>query len=112
MPNFKVWERDLFEFTQAGYTADDLRCVLIWIMRENKKRDFQRSNSLKKLLGDEFRTFDSYLTEARAIERNHKPASPKAEALKSFRGFSEADTAVCARRVGEVLNGIASNLKA
>lgn len=109
-PNFKVWERDFYGFVQAGYTPDDLRCVLVWILRENRKYDakFRRSNSLMKLLGNEFKTFDSYLSEARATERNLKPVLPKQQIINQFRGFSERETHETAKRVGEIINGFST----
>ena len=107
-PNLRLWERDLFEFVQAGFTAQDMEAVLIWIHRENKKASearYKKSTSLMKLVGD-LRFFDAYLCEARAANRNHKPTTPKESVLTSFRGFSERDTKVCARKVGEIINGM------
>ena len=45
-PRLKVWERAWFDFVQAGYNQDDLRCVLLWLSKENRRNDFKRSTSI------------------------------------------------------------------
>lgn len=107
-PNIRLWERDFFEFVSAGFTPSDMEAVLIWIMRENKKASeprYHKSVSLMKLIGD-LRVFDSHLCEARASNRNHKPTTQKESVLTSFRGFSERDTKVCARKIGEIIGSL------
>ena len=103
-PKFKIWERSWYSFLQAGFNQGDLECVLSWLLMENKRNDYKRSLSLLKLLADDFQTFDSYLSEARAKERNHKPTTPKQQVVSEFRRFSESDSATCAKRVGDIIN--------
>jgi len=86
-PNLRLWERDFFEFVQAGFTAADMEQVLIWIMRENKKASdprYRKSTSLMKLIGD-LRFFDAHLCEARAANRNRQPPTAKTRALNELR---------------------------
>lgn len=101
-----VWERDWLAFSQTGYTKEDLQSVLFWILRENKKleKKYQRSVWLSKLIGD-LRHFDDMLNEAQASNRNHKPATPKAQVLQQFRGMSEPEVNGAAKRVGDVIKG-------
>ena len=86
-PNLRIWERDLYEYVQAGFTPKDMEEVVIWILRENKKASeprYRKSLAPIKLFAD-LRLFDSYVTEARAENRNHKPPSAKERALRDLR---------------------------
>jgi len=110
--NLRLWERDLFDFVQAGFTPQDMEQVLIWIMRENKKASeprYQKSTSLLKLIGD-LRFFDSYLAEAKASNRNHKPLSAKERALRELRpAMSEPNGNGHTRHISEILKVPAPN---
>ena len=79
-PKFNLWLRSWYEFQKAGFDVSDLECVLKWIARENRKNDFQRSNSLMKLIGGDLTQFDSLLCEARATERNRREPRTAARA--------------------------------
>ena len=104
--NLRLWERDFYEFVQAGFTAADMEAVLIWIMRENKKASdtrYYKSTSLMKLIGD-LRRFDDVLNEARASNRNHNPMTAKSRALQELRpAMSEPMGNGRARHVSEFL---------
>ena len=102
-PKFNLWLRSWYEFQKAGFDVSDLECVLKWIARENRKNDFQRSNSLMKLIGGDLTQFDSLLCEARATERNRKVVSPQKQVVEQFRRFGEGDVAPAARTIGQVL---------
>ena len=102
-PRLKVWERAWFDFVQAGYTQDDLRCTLLWLNRENRRNDFKRSTSIMKLIGNGLEQFDDYLATARAIERNHKPVTAKQKVVQEFRRFQESEVPAAARQIGQII---------
>jgi len=101
-PKLAVWERRLFDYAKAGFTAEDMACVVGWIKRQNKINNYQKSLSLLKLM--DLENFDACLCEARAWERNHKVFSARERVLQQFRGYSERDTRIAAQRVGAVIN--------
>ena len=75
-----------FAFCQGGYTEQDLKDVLHWIDRENKKNSYQYSLRISNLIGD-LDTFD----ERRAEAQRRKPAARSAgqRTVDSFRGYQE-----------------------
>lgn len=112
-PNIRLWERDLYEFISAGFTPKDMEQVLVWIIRENGKasdKRYHKSVSLMKLIGD-LRYFDSFLCEARASNRNHKPVTAKTRALMDLRPqMCEPNGNGHARHVSELLK-VPSNFR-
>ena len=104
-------ERMLYEFVKSDFTADDLRCVLMFIIWQNKKREPQFRERLRfdKIVGD-LEVFNARAAEARAWERNRRPApTPREKVLQQLRGTApEAPANV--RHVSEVFSSIAPNV--
>lgn len=100
-------ERMLFDYHRAGFEADDLRCVLTFMLWQNSKRESQYRNRIlfHRIVGD-LETFNSRLGEARAWERNRKrPMTEKESVLKSFRGVEMVPTENV-RRVSEIFKSM------
>jgi len=108
---YQPCERLLWEFYNCGFTEDDLRCVLTFLLWQNQKRESQYRNRIlfHRIIGD-VETFNSRLGEARAWERNRKVApTAKARVLKEFRGV-EHEPAANVRNINEIFKGMATNL--
>jgi hypothetical protein len=100
-------ERMLYDFVKSDFTADDLRCVLVFIIWQNKKREPQYRERLlfHKIVGD-LETFNSRRGEAKAWERNRRSAaSPREKVLEQFRGASPG-TSGNVRHISEVFKSI------
>ncbi len=71
----RATERLFFEAWRMDITPDDLRCVLEYMQRYNRENagGAQFRINVQKVLGD-LETFASTLGEARAKERNRRPA--------------------------------------
>lgn len=106
-PKLAIHERAIAEYLQAGYDQNDLRCVLLFLQRENRRGDRTYSLRLDKLLDFEFRHFDSLLCEARAKERNRpKPPSNSQRVVEQFRHTKTVTEQPVARSVKDVLREI------
>jgi hypothetical protein len=82
----RLTERIFFEAEKMGITADDVRCVVEFLTRFNKRSDGAkfRINAFK-VIGD-LETFAATLAEARAVERNRRPApTEKEKVVEAFR---------------------------
>lgn len=102
-------ERILYDYWNNGFTEDDLRCVLQFMLWQNSKREPQFRNRIlfHRICGD-LEEFNSRLGEARAWERNRKkPASAREQVLKSFRGV-EAEPRQNMRPITEIFKSMAS----
>lgn len=80
-----IYEHALFDFVRAGFTHEDMATVITFLMRENKRNQFQYSLKLGHLINDHMR-FNDLLQEAKARERNRRPApTAKERVLSQFR---------------------------
>lgn len=102
-----IYDSILFPFVRAGFGADDMRLVVEFILRENTKNHFKYGLKLGTLIGDLVR-FNDLLEEAKAKERNRRPApTPKEKVLSQFRPVvGESLTATGAMSVKEVLRKV------
>lgn len=84
--NRKALERMFFDFLNAAFTADDLRCVVVNMQASNKRMTGAAfSFRVHRVIGD-LEWFASMLGEARAMERNRiKPVTPRNEVLSQWR---------------------------
>lgn len=100
---YQVYERSLYDFVQAGFTAEDMEIVLAFMLRENKRNDWKYSLQLGKLLGDHER-FQDLLSDAKARLRNMKKMpTPKEVAIEQLRPVVvEPLPAATGRTIGEV----------
>lgn len=73
-------ERLFADFARAGFTTDDLKCLLKYMMRANKKGGGRYKIQLHKVIGDHEVTA-SILAEARVIERNARKAATASEKI-------------------------------
>lgn len=112
--NFAVWERAYVDFLSKGYTCDDLRLVLRFIARENRRMNGAAfSLRQNKLFDFEYMHFDALLQEARAKDRNARKA--KTESEKTLARYEnaiepeEADPRIrgAGRHVSELFRNIA-----
>jgi len=97
--HLRTVERIFFKFLQEGFSGDDLRCVLTWVKWKNTTCDYKRQINLRLILDHDgeipFAKFACDLGEARAWERNRRPAmTPKQQVLSKLRP-----------QVGETLTG-------
>ena len=74
-PTYAVQERAYHDFLSKGFTVDDLRLVLRHLKRENQRMN-GASYSLRvdRIFDFDYRRFDAFLSEARATNRNRRPA--------------------------------------
>ena len=81
---YSLQQRLWWEFNNEGFTMQDLICVIQFFQRSNRNNTFKYSLKIHSILGDLSR-FDSFLGEARAQERNRKPAkTPKESVLAAW----------------------------
>jgi len=85
------YEYAIGKFAAMGFTAEDMATVCKFLVRENKRRQFQFQYSLKlsPLLNDPEK-FSDLLQEARA--RIRPAPTPAQKVLAQFRGVSETET--------------------
>jgi len=102
-----LYDHSLFEYVRAGFTADDMRIVVQFIMNENKRNHFQYSLRLGVLLRD-LERFNDLLQEAKVKERNRRPKpTPKEKALSQLRPIiGENLTATGASSVQDIIKKI------
>lgn len=89
-PPYLTCERRLAEFLNAGFAEDDMRLIVEYVKRENRKRDFGFQLSLRfdKIVGDLERAGD-LLGSARADKRardhkaKHSYSQDKASVLRA-----------------------------
>jgi hypothetical protein len=91
--NLRTWERAYADFLEHGYTAEDLTLVLRHMKYLNRTRD-QRFSLRQNLIFDfEYMRFDSLLQEAKATNRNKRPApSEREKALEALRPTVDPET--------------------
>jgi len=110
--HLRTVERIFFKFLQEGFQSDDLRCVLVWIKWKNNQSGHKRQINLRLVLDHDaeipFAKFACDLGEARAWERNRRPApTPKEKALSQFRpAIGENLTTTGAMSVKEIMQKI------
>lgn len=110
--HLRTVERIFFKFIQEGFSADDLRCVLVWVKWKNTQSERKRQINLRLILDHDgeipFAKFACDLGEAKAWERNRRPAmTSKQKVLNQFRPeLGENLTATGALSVKEVLRNI------
>lgn len=83
---FPIWQRAYLDYLSKGYTCADLSLVLRYIKRENNRMN-GAAFSLRqdKLFDFEYMHFDALLNEARAKDRNRRPApSPKSQIIAAY----------------------------
>lgn len=103
-PRYAIHERAIAEFVTAGFVEDDLRCVLLFLKRENRRGNCTYSLRIDKLLDFEFRHFDALLSEARCKERNRpKVATPAQAVLANFRSTHTTTESAPAKSVSQLL---------
>lgn len=80
---YQFYVREWSDFAKV-FTADDLRAVLSWVERENKKREWQYRirTDLLRIIGD-LAVFDSLKAEA---ELDQKAKTAKARAYRPSEG--------------------------
>lgn len=104
-----IYEHALFDFVRAGFTDEDMVAVITFLIRENKRNHFQYSLKLGHLINDHMR-FNDLLQEAKARDRNRRPAlSQKEIALRQLRPTTGEDTVTgtgAALSVKDILNRI------
>jgi hypothetical protein len=101
---YAIHERAYAEFIAAGFTEDDLRCVILFLKRENKSGNRTYSLRLNKLLDFEFRHFDSLLGEARARDRNRiKPPTNAQRVVEQFRHTKTVTGEAPMKSIGQIL---------
>ncbi len=102
-----LYDASLFPFVRAGFTADDMRIVIEFIQRENKRNHYQYGLKLGSLIND-LQRFNDLLEEAKAKERNRRPATtPKEKVLSQLRPtVSENLTSTGAMTVKDVLRKV------
>jgi len=102
-----IYDHSLFEYVRAGFTADDMRIVVQFIMSENKRNHFQYSLRLGPLLRD-LERFNDLLQEAKVKERNRRRApTPKEKVLNQLRPtVGEPLTSTGAMSVKEIIKKI------
>lgn len=106
-PNMAIHQRAYADFISKGYTPDDLRLVIWFLKRENKRMNGAKfSMRLDKLLDFDYRHFDGLLCEAKPVWRNTKPVSAKTQVLQQFRRTSEPDGGPAPRIVKDVMKGM------
>jgi hypothetical protein len=107
-----IWERAFSDFLEHGFTVEDLQMVLGYLMRENRRMNGAKfSLRLNTLLDFEYRRFDSFLSEAKAIQRNKRVTKPADKALDEWRGLpTKTGTDNTARTAGDVLRSAVKDL--
>lgn len=81
--HIRACERLLFDLAQTDVTADDVRCVVQYLQRLNKTSDFKFQIQFHRVM--ELERFHSLLGEARAKERNRRPApTPKEQVQQQY----------------------------
>ncbi len=98
-------ERLFFEMAKLDLTPDDLQCVLKHCLAFNRKHpNTPMKIQVHKLCGD-LEVFCSILGEARAMERNRRPApTPKEQVLRDLRGPTDSATGNGCHRLSEFIN--------
>jgi len=83
--NHKLCERVFYEAWKAGVTADDIRCVVEFMLRFNKRSDGAkfRVNAFS-VVGD-LEKLGALIAEARAAERNRRPTPTPKEQIIALR---------------------------
>lgn len=84
----KIWERAIASFIEAGYTEADVEICFRYAHRENAKFTSAIQGftiTPFKVFDFEYRWFDSLLSQARASERNRRPAPTPKEVVISLR---------------------------
>lgn len=110
--HLRTVERIFFKFVQEGFSSDDLRCVLVWVKWKNTQSDRKRQINLRLILDHDaeipFAKFACDLGEARAWERNRRPApTPKEKVLNQLRPtVGENLTSTGALSVNQVLRKV------
>jgi hypothetical protein len=93
-PRLMVHQPALLDFIAHGFTAEDMRVVLLHIQRQNRRMSGAKfSLRLDRLLDYEYRHFDGLLSEAQAQNRNRpKPPTPREQVLAQLRPQVTTDT--------------------
>lgn len=98
-----IHERVYSDFLEKGFTSDDLRVVLEYLLSENRK-GAKWSTFHDKIFDFEYRHFDSILSEARARQRNRvKVANPAQRVVEQFRNTKTVTEQAPAKSVGQLL---------
>lgn len=83
----RIWERAFSDFIAHGYTCEDIAVCFRYAKRENAR--FTQGTGFTitpfKVFDFEYRWFDSLLSQARASERNRRPAPTPKEAVVQLR---------------------------
>ena len=100
---FELTERLWWEIAHAGITEDDLRCVLRFLLHQNTKHDpkYRLRINAYNLLSDVER-FACWLGEAKAWDRNRKPAKTDKERVLEMSG-RKVETPVRVHHISEFL---------
>ena len=109
--NARLTERIWWELARAGITADDIACVVDFLLRKNRKHAGgpQFSINVLKVCGD-LENFATLLAEARAQERNRRPApTPRDTVLAQQRPVVDPEAARA--RAGEQFQTLRDILK-
>src|SRR6185295_4995290 len=103
--NYSINEAVYHDFIKKGFTCNDLRIVLAYLARENRRmRGAQYSTRLDLLMDWEYRRFDSLLSEAKAHHRNRcSPKTARESVLNSFRPVLSESVTGLPRSVKDIL---------
>lgn len=108
--NYRVYEGAWHHFSKSGYTENDLRAVLSYLLLENRRNRYAYSLKLSKLLDWQHHHFDALLCEARAKQRNRRPQPTQRDKvlsayLKEVRPDEKPQPLIC-QSVKDVLRRI------
>jgi|SRR6185503_4096041 len=103
-PKYAIYERSWADYVTKGFTEADLRCVLLFLIGENRRNTFSYSLRLGKLLDFQYHHFADLLAEAQAKHRNRRsPKTARESVLNSFRPAVVEPVVGMAKSVKEIL---------
>lgn len=110
--NARATERIWWEFSRADYNENDLELVLRFMLRSNKRNEYQYRINVLSVVGD-IEKFASIHAEAAAIERNRrKVRSEKEKVLQAWRpivGEGGGTDSQAVKSFREVLKSVIEN---
>lgn len=111
-PKYEIYEQSWHDYVRKGFTESDLRCVLLFLKRENRRLHGTCAYSLRlgKFLDFQYHHFSDILSEARAKERNHRPRpTARDRVLSLYLKEADAETKpapLLCRSVKDILKSI------
>lgn len=104
---YQPCERLLYQFHTEGFTAEDLLCVLTFMLWQNSKREpkYRDRMQFHRILGD-LEIFNSRLGEARAWERNLEKKRTDRDKVLEMSGRSAEKPEARPRHIADVIKSI------